>query len=130
MNLPGLSPRTREQMLPTRRDRTQTSARGISRPRERTPEADFSGSYDRQLERYTIIVGSPDTVINKLRHVVETLRVGSIFLWDGDGSMSHEDSMRSLKLMGEEVLPALREMGDELDLPGPYDFDPPVGSTE
>ena len=48
----------------------------------------------------------------------------------GYGSMSHEDSMRSLKLMGEEVLPALREMGDELDLPGPYDFDPPIGWDE
>ena len=32
-----------------------------------------------------------------------TLRPGSIFFWDGDGAMDHDDSMRSLRLMGEEV---------------------------
>ena len=30
--------------------------------------------------------------------------------------------MRSLRLMGEEVLPAVREMAQELDLPGPFDL--------
>ena len=36
--------------------------------------------------------------------------------------MTHEDSMRSLRLMGEEVIPAVREMAQELDLPGPFDL--------
>ena len=30
--------------------------------------------------------------------------------------MTHEDQMRSLRLMGEEVIPAVREMGKELEL--------------
>ena len=38
--------------------------------------------------------------------------------------MSHEDQMRSLKLMGEEVLPAVREIGDELGLSSPFEVDP------
>ena len=38
--------------------------------------------------------------------------------------MSHEDSMRSLRLMGEEVIPAVREIGKELDLKGPFEVDP------
>ena len=44
--------------------------------------------------------------------------------------MAHEDTMRSLRLMGEEVLPAVREMGEELGLTGPFDLGPdeqPVG---
>ena len=32
--------------------------------------------------------------------------------------------MRTLTLMGEEVLPAMREIARELDLPGPYEVDP------
>ena len=38
--------------------------------------------------------------------------------------MDHESQMRTLKLMGEEVMPKLREIADELNLPGPYDIDP------
>ena len=38
--------------------------------------------------------------------------------------MTHEDQMRSLRLMGEEVLPAVREIGKELKLFGPFEVDP------
>ena len=63
-------------------------------------------------------------MLPKIRHVLEELRPGAIIFWDGDGSMSHDDAMRSLRLMGEEVLPAVREMGAELDLNGPFEVDP------
>ena len=51
--------------------------------------------YQTQLDAGMIITGTPETVIPKIRHVLETLRPGQIFFWDGDGAMSHEDSMRS-----------------------------------
>ena len=54
---------------------------------------------------YNIISGTPKTVIPRIRHVLEYLRPGSVFFWDGDGAMTHEESMRSLRLMGEEVIP-------------------------
>ena len=38
--------------------------------------------------------------------------------------MSHDDAMRSMRLAGEEVLPAIREFAQELDLPGPFEVDP------
>ena len=87
---------------------------------------DTDDTYRGLEESYSIISGTPETVIPKIRHVLEYLRPGSICFWDGDGSMTHEDSMRSLRLMGEEVLPAVREMAKELDLPGPFDL--PEGS--
>jgi alkanesulfonate monooxygenase SsuD/methylene tetrahydromethanopterin reductase-like flavin-dependent oxidoreductase (luciferase family) len=83
--------------------------------------------YEEQVADHTIITGTPKTVLPKIRHVLEYLRPGSIFFWDGDGSMSHEDSMRSLRLMGEEVIPAVREMGKELELNGPFEVDPATG---
>ncbi|MCY3841843.1 MAG: hypothetical protein OXH09_24895, partial [Gammaproteobacteria bacterium] len=42
---------------------------------------------------------------------------------------SHDDQMRSLRLMGSDVIPAVREMADELDLKGPFEVDP-AGETE
>src|SRR5262245_3271497 len=83
--------------------------------------------YEEQVQDYTIISGTPKTVLPKIRHVLEYLRPGSIFFWDGDGAMSHEDQMRSLRLMGEEVIPAVREMGQKLELFGPYEIDPATG---
>ena len=47
--------------------------------------------------------------------------------------MTHDDQMRSLRLMGEEVIPAVREIAKELDLKGPFEVDPqtnqPVGEA-
>jgi alkanesulfonate monooxygenase SsuD/methylene tetrahydromethanopterin reductase-like flavin-dependent oxidoreductase (luciferase family) len=83
--------------------------------------------YEEQVNDLTIISGTPKTVLPKIRHVLEYLRPGSIFFWDGDGAMTHEDQMRSLRLMGEEIIPAVREMGDELELFGPFEVDPATG---
>jgi alkanesulfonate monooxygenase SsuD/methylene tetrahydromethanopterin reductase-like flavin-dependent oxidoreductase (luciferase family) len=81
-------------------------------------------TYEDQVLDETIVTGTPKSVLPKIRHVLETLRPGSVFFWDGDGAMTHEDQMRSLKLMGEEVIPAVREMGEELELFGPFEVDP------
>ena len=127
-NLPGLTSRTH--LLPTSLNRAAAIARGRLESEDGAPRkeilsaAGFQGTYDEQLERYTIITGTPKTVIPKIRHVLEYLRPGTIFFWDGDGAMSHEDQMRSLKLFGEEVIPAVREIGEELDLRGPYEVNP------
>ena len=112
--LPGLTSRTR--VLPTQD--VATRARGGTKQ---------SRSYEEQVKRYSIISGTPETVLPRIRHVLETLRPGSIFFWDGDGAMTHEDQMRSLRLMGEEVIPAVREMGRELELFSPFEIDPATG---
>ena len=66
------------------------------------------------------IVGSPDTVLRKLREVLTNIRPGILGVWTNDGSTSHKDTMRCLELMGQEVLPALREIGEELELTDPF----------
>ena len=118
LSLPGLTSRRR--VLPTQN--VATAARG-------GVQQDSGRPYEQQIEDYTIISGTPKTVIPKIRHVLEYLRPGSVFFWDGDGAMTHEDSMRSLRLMGEEVLPAVREMAKELELPGPFEADPSTGNA-
>ena len=111
--LPGMT--SRKRVLPTR-DAATANRGGV-----------LSTSYEEQMENYTIVSGTPDTVIPKIRHVLETLRPGSVFFWDGDGAMTHEDQMRSLRLMGEYVLPAVREIADELELPSSFEVNPATG---
>ena len=82
LNLPGLTSRRR--VLPTQA--VATAGRG----------GIGSRSYEEQVEKYSIISGTPKTVLPKIRHVLEFIRPGTIFFWDGDGAMTHEDQMRSL----------------------------------
>ena len=128
-NLPGLTSRTN--LLPTVTHFAAAASRGRLETREQvtgdsdaahTGDASF-GSFEDQIEKRSIITGTPETVLPKIKEVLETLRPGSIFFWDGDGAMTHDDAMRSLRLMGEEVLPAVREMGKSLDLQSPFEMD-------
>ena len=59
--------------------------------------------------------------------MLEYLRPGSIFFWDGDGAMTHDDAMRSLRLMGEEVIPAVKEIAKDLELPDSFEVNPATG---
>ena len=58
----------------------------------------------------TIIVGSPKTVIRKLTEIMERLSPGYLLIYGHDGNMAHEDVMRSIELMGKEVIPALHKI--------------------
>ena len=81
-------------------------------------------SYQAELDNQQIIVGTPKTVIAKLRKFIEVLRPGIFALWYAHGPSSHADRMTSLRLLGQEVLPAMREMAHELDLVDPYERKP------
>jgi alkanesulfonate monooxygenase SsuD/methylene tetrahydromethanopterin reductase-like flavin-dependent oxidoreductase (luciferase family) len=125
-NLPGLTSRTA--LLPTVTSFAAAAARGRAAEfnKEATPEqkqaaADYLGTFEQQTDKMSIIWGTPDTVIPKVKQVLEYIRPGSIFFWDGDGAMDHEDAMRSLRLFGEEVIPAVREIGKSLDLQSPFE---------
>ena len=134
-NLPGLSPKVRGSFLPTVEIYSVAAARGLSNtftlPDEQPLKTDEQARLDRAkvyddlLDSYSIITGTPDSVIPKIRRVLETLRPGNIILWDGEGDMSHDDAMRSLRLLGTEVVPAIREIGKELGLRGAFDADTP-----
>ena len=50
------------------------------------------------------------TVIAKLRDTVQKLSPGYLVLIGSDGNIPHKDVMRSLELLGSEVVPALHEI--------------------
>ena len=132
-NLPGLT--QRNNLLPTMKSFAAAASRGRAgqhlkaRKQEAAP-APPKDIYADQTEKLSIISGTPDTVIPKVRKVLETIRPGTIFFWDGDGAMSHDDQMRSLRLMGSDVIPAVREISAELDLKGPFEVEEELADGE
>jgi alkanesulfonate monooxygenase SsuD/methylene tetrahydromethanopterin reductase-like flavin-dependent oxidoreductase (luciferase family) len=67
-----------------------------------------SQAYQEAQDNYQVVLGTPDTVVEKLRYVRDTLGVGHMCMWAMDGHMSHADTVRCIELLGREVLPALR----------------------
>ena len=65
--------------------------------------------YDEAQATYQIITGSPKTVITKLKDVIDLIDPGYVVLWGREGPMSHDVAMRSIDLMAQEVIPAIKE---------------------
>ncbi len=86
----------------------------------------YEKEYQARQKNLQLIVGTPKTVLPKIRRILEILRPGIFGFWHHEASpaMTHEETLKSLRLLGEEVLPAVREMGKELGLVDPFQRKP------
>ena len=66
-------------------------------------------SYEELQESYHLVVGSPQTVLEKLSHMRDRLGFGSLLLEAQAGAMPHKATMRSLELLGRDVIPELKK---------------------
>jgi hypothetical protein len=83
-------------------------------------------AFEDQIRDQQIIAGTPKTVIPKLRRLLEETRPSIVGFWGADGFVSHEDTKTCIRLLGEEVLPAVREIGQSLGLRSPFESNAPV----
>ena len=51
-----------------------------------------------------------DGIFRKLTDTITKLNPGSLHIYGNEGAMPHKDVMRSIELMGKEVIPALHEI--------------------
>jgi hypothetical protein len=77
-------------------------------------------AYDKAQKDYLMIVGSPKTVIERVKTIMRLLRVSILTVFQVQGTVSNEDRKTSMRLFAQEVMPALREYAEELDLPDPF----------
>lgn len=92
----------------------------------RDMEQQRDDTYQSELESGSIIAGTPDQVIKQLKVLLEETRPSILSLYANHGRVNHEDSMTCIRLLGEEVAPALREIGKELGLSSPFELNSPV----
>jgi alkanesulfonate monooxygenase SsuD/methylene tetrahydromethanopterin reductase-like flavin-dependent oxidoreductase (luciferase family) len=84
--------------------------------------SDDRSTFQARIDNGTLIAGTPKQVIEKLRIRLEETRCSILSLWGNDGNIDHKDSRSFIRLMGQEVLPALREIAKSLDLGDPFDI--------
>jgi len=84
------------------------------------------GAWKSQVENMQIIYGTPEQAVAKLKKVLGQTRPGVFCMWSVDGNMPYESANRCIELMGQEVLPALREFAAAEGIKSPFEADAPV----
>jgi alkanesulfonate monooxygenase SsuD/methylene tetrahydromethanopterin reductase-like flavin-dependent oxidoreductase (luciferase family) len=72
-----------------------------------------SMSWDQLIRDGYVIAGSPDSVVDQMKNLITSLRVGNIFCLIHVGNMPEEKCRHSSKLFAEQVIPKLRDMWPE-----------------
>jgi alkanesulfonate monooxygenase SsuD/methylene tetrahydromethanopterin reductase-like flavin-dependent oxidoreductase (luciferase family) len=112
-----------------------SSPSGYFSPSNRTAFVEFAvgrrenpraAAFEDQIADQQIIAGTPKTVIPRLRRLLEETRPSIVGFWASDGFVSDADSRTCIRLLGEEVLPAVREIGNSLGLADPFESKAPV----
>jgi alkanesulfonate monooxygenase SsuD/methylene tetrahydromethanopterin reductase-like flavin-dependent oxidoreductase (luciferase family) len=82
------------------------------------------GTYQKAQDGLQIIIGTPKSVLPKLRLIMEVLHPGIFGLFQAQGPLTLEQRMTSTRLLGQEVLPAMREIAKELGIVDPFEREP------
>jgi alkanesulfonate monooxygenase SsuD/methylene tetrahydromethanopterin reductase-like flavin-dependent oxidoreductase (luciferase family) len=86
--------------------------------------AKIEATYQRMQRDLMMIVGTPDQVTEKIKLALRVLRPGTLFLMGSQGNTSDVDRRRSLRLLGEEVLPELKHESKQLGLMSMFERTP------
>ena len=80
--------------------------------------------YEKVQDNMQIVVGSPETCAQKIKDILSVIRPGVFTCFAVQGNVSDKDRLRSVELLGKEVLPDVRKFADEIGLFGPFDRQP------
>ena len=81
-------------------------------------------AYQRAQEGYQILVGTPKSVLPKIKTLMQVLRPGIFVAFNVQGQVSNQDRMTSMRLFAQEVMPALRDYAKEIGLLDPIERAP------
>jgi alkanesulfonate monooxygenase SsuD/methylene tetrahydromethanopterin reductase-like flavin-dependent oxidoreductase (luciferase family) len=71
-----------------------------------------------------VIVGTPKTIIPKIKLIMSVLRTGIFIILSLQGSSGDVERRTSMRLFAEEVIPPLKEHAKAIDLPDPFQRKP------
>jgi len=68
-------------------------------------------SFEQLVDEGIALVGTPDQVADKIRHLYETTGVGNLILMNQAGEMTSNEVRDSLLLFHDKVMPSVRDLG-------------------
>ncbi len=67
-------------------------------------------SYEELGANHLIVAGTPDHLVRVFKHIKQELGIEHLIVEGQESRMDHRTTMRSLELIGKEVIPALAEL--------------------
>jgi len=89
----------------------------------------LAASYQKAQRNFQVLIGTPKSVLPKIKTLLQVLRPGIFTVFNVQGPVGNKDRMTSMRLIAEEVMPAIREYAKAFDLPDPYERTPGVVKT-
>jgi alkanesulfonate monooxygenase SsuD/methylene tetrahydromethanopterin reductase-like flavin-dependent oxidoreductase (luciferase family) len=71
----------------------------------------YADSYETLQDKGIVMVGSPDTMIKRIRTLYERCGIGHLLMMNQAGAMPSHQVRNSLDLFAREVYPAIRDLG-------------------
>jgi len=78
----------------------------------------------RGQQNMQVIVGTPETVISKIKTIMSVLRIGIFIILSIQGPVADDDRRTSMRLFAQEVIPALKAHAKEIGLFDPFERKP------
>ena len=79
------------------------------------------GQLRKSQRNYLTLLGSPDTIIEKVKTMLSVLRPGTFIFFGPQGPVPNEDRMRNIELLAEYVVPEIKAHADALGLASPFE---------
>lgn len=78
----------------------------------------------RAQQNYQTLIGSPDTVIDKVKTMLQIMRPGTFIFFGPQGQVSNEDRLRNVELLAKYVMPEIKAYAKEIGLDDPFERKP------
>lgn len=85
---------------------------------------DIDAALQTMRDNYQIIAGTPEQVKERVETILRVARPGTFVFMNVQGDVSGERRRKNMRLIAEHVIPHMRALSDELDLPSQYDVKP------
>jgi alkanesulfonate monooxygenase SsuD/methylene tetrahydromethanopterin reductase-like flavin-dependent oxidoreductase (luciferase family) len=82
------------------------------------------GQLRKSQRNYLTVLGSPDTVIERVKTMLSVLRPGTFIFFGPQGQVQNEDRLRNLELLAKYVMPEIKAHAESIGLTSPFDTKP------
>ena len=82
------------------------------------------GQLRKSQRNYLTLLGSPDTIIEKVKTMLSVLRPGTFIFFGPQGQVPNEDRLRNVELLAQYVMPEIKAYAEEIGLGSPFDTRP------
>jgi alkanesulfonate monooxygenase SsuD/methylene tetrahydromethanopterin reductase-like flavin-dependent oxidoreductase (luciferase family) len=84
----------------------------------------LAAGYGRAQQNYQLLIGTPDSIVEKVKTMLQVLRPGTFIFFGPQGPVPNEDRIRNLELLAEYVVPEIRAYAEQIGLPDPFEKKP------